>query len=613
MVMRFPTGFRAGVMFRTFRILSRKDRSKILAVLIIQVSIGFLDLLGVAAFGVLGALSVAGVQSSAAGNRISYVLEFLQIDGLTFQLQAAVIAAIAASLFILRTFISVFLIRRSLFFLSHRGAILSRNLLSKILNEPLFEIQKYSTQRLIFCTTSGIDLLTLVILGTTIALIADVSLLIIMATGLFAVNLVMAISTLIFFGFTGFLMYKLMHQRASRLGFDLSRLQVSSNETIFEAIQSHREISVRDRQDFYVEKVGKLREELADVSANFAFLPNINKYVIEGSMILGGLLIAGSQFVLQDASGAIATLAVFLAAGTRIAPAVLRLQQGSIQLKSSLGQAADTLDLIEKYKINTFVNEFDVRSVDFDHSGFEAKITLKNVYVSYGETKSYALENVSLQVYPGESIAIVGPSGSGKSTLADVMLGVLTPESGQVTLSGLNPRDAVKKWPGAIAYVPQEVSIENSDIAQNIVMGFEINSVPELEIQRALRSAQLEIFVESLPDGINTKTGERGSALSGGQRQRIGIARALLTRPKMLVLDEATSALDGTIESEITSAINLLKGETTLVTVAHRLSTIREADKVVYLENGKILAVGTFDQVRSKVPQFDVQAKQMGL
>jgi len=390
-------------------------------------------------------------------------------------------------------------------------------------------------------------------------------------------------------------------------------LQVSSNELIAEAIQSHREISVKDRQDFYSEKTGKLRDELADVSADFAFLPSVNKYVIEGSMIFGGLLIAGSQFLLQDARGAIATLAVFLAAGTRIGPAVLRLQQGSIQLKSSLGQAGATLELIEKYKITTHLNEIEVKPIEFNHLGFNASLSLDNVYVSYGEANKFALENISLEVHPGESIAIVGPSGSGKSTLVDVMLGVLVPDSGKVILSGVSPREAVQMWPGAIAYVPQSVAIENSDVVQNIVMGYERDSVPELEIQRVLKSAQLDSFLDSSPDGLNTNTGERGSSLSGGQRQRIGIARALLTRPKMLVLDEATSALDGTVESEITSAISLLKGETTLVTVAHRLSTVREADKVIYLDNGKVLAVGTFDQVRSQIPQFDSQAKLMGL
>jgi ABC-type multidrug transport system fused ATPase/permease subunit len=210
-------------------------------------------------------------------------------------------------------------------------------------------------------------------------------------------------------------------------------------------------------------------------------------------------------------------------------------------------------------------------------------------------------------------VAIVGPSGAGKTTLIDLILGVLEPDSGDIYISGLAPSEAVKKWPGALSYVPQDVFISNGTFVSNIKLGFPVDSGSDQLVENALEIAQLTDVIAGFPDGLNSRVGHGGISLSGGQRQRLGIARALFTKPKLLVLDEATSALDGGTEASISSAISALKREVTVIVIAHRLSTIRDADTVVYLEEGRVIAIGTFEEVRKAAPNFDRQASLMGL
>ena len=213
----------------------------------------------------------------------------------------------------------------------------------------------------------------------------------------------------------------------------------------------------------------------------------------------------------------------------------------------------------------------------------------------------------------GTSIAFVGPSGAGKTTIIDILMGVLNPDSGAVLISGLPPLIAVAKWPGAVSYVPQDVVIAAGTIRENISLGYPLSEATDELVMGALKVAHLDKFVADLPNGIDTQVGERGTRISGGQRQRLGIARAMFTQPHLLVLDEATSSLDGETEASISEAIHALRGATTIVIIAHRLSTVRNADTVVYLSKGKVLATGTFDEVRKAVPDFDHQAKIMGL
>jgi ABC-type bacteriocin/lantibiotic exporter with double-glycine peptidase domain len=197
--------------------------------------------------------------------------------------------------------------------------------------------------------------------------------------------------------------------------------------------------------------------------------------------------------------------------------------------------------------------------------------------------------------------------------MVDILLGVLTPDNGSVLVSDLPPMLAVAKWPGAVSYVPQDIAISSGTIRENIALGYPLEEATDELVMSALKMAQLDEFVSSLTEGIDTQVGERGARISGGQRQRLGIARAMFTQPHLLVLDEATSSLDGATEASISNAIHALKGSTTVVIIAHRLSTVKNVDNIVYLSNGKVLATGTFDEVRQIIPDFDQQAKIMGI
>ena len=571
---------------------------------------GVIDLIGVAMIGVLGALAVNGIQSKLPGNRVSYVLRQLHIENLEFQTQIAIIGSLAGGMLIGRTLISIAFTRRTLFFLSKKAADISSRLIDKLLAQNLLFIQNKSSQQHLFAVTSGVGYITVGVVGTTITLISDLSLLSVMSIGLFILDPVIAFSTFGLFLLIGLSLYLLMHQRARRLGSENSDMQVKSNELILEALDTFRELTVRNRKAFYSEKIASGRGALARNSAEMAFMPNVGKYVIETSVVFGALAISGIQFLTQDATHAVGTLSVFLAAGSRIAPAVLRLQQGAITIRSSLASAVPTLELLDALETN---NDYKSQRniIRKQNLEFIGDIELIGVDFAYPLSPSDVISGISLHIPPGSSVALVGASGAGKSTLADLILGVLTPKTGSITISNLPPINAIAQWPGVVGYVPQSIKIIDGSIRENICLGFESSDFSEEKIWNVLSKAKLDAFVKTLPEGLNSMVGESGSRLSGGQRQRLGIARALLTNPKILVLDEATSALDGKTENDITSSIQSLKGEITVVTIAHRLSTVLNSDLVVYLSEGKIKATGTFSEVEEVVPEFAEQAALM--
>lgn len=602
-----------GLYARSLKILPRRDLAKVIIVVAIQVSLSILDLIGVALIGLLGALTVNGVQSRSPTGTVANLLETLKLTELSFQHQSAILGMAAALVLVTRTIFSILTTRRILHFLSSRGASISSSLIGKLLSQPITNINKRTSQETLYAVTNGVMNITLGVIGSSVTLISDLSLLIVLFLGLLVVNPTVAVSTITLFSLIGLILYKVLHKKAQMLGESQARVTIESNERIVEIVQGYREAAVKNRKGFYAKEISKLRFVLSRDLAESSFLPYIGKYVIETTVILGALAISAIQFAASDAAQAVATLSIFLAAGTRIAPAVLRMQQGGIQLKSALGSAGPTLDLIGELDHYPSINDSFEAGPRFIYPGFTASIELRNVCYSYPDSPLKALDFVNLEISHGEFVAIVGSSGAGKSTLADLILGLLKPDQGKVLISDHQPQDAIREWSGAIAYVPQDVLIVNGTIRENIALGYPRDSISQEHIERSIEVSQLDDFVLSLPEGIESRVGERGAKLSGGQRQRLGIARALYSNPKLIILDEATSALDGKTEADLSAAINRLKREVTVVMIAHRLSTVRDADKILYLDQGKALALGNFEEVRSKVVAFDHQAKLMGL
>lgn len=577
-----------------------------------QIALSFVDLVGLAIVGVLGSLAVSGVQSQAPSSTIQSVLDKMGLETLSFQMQSAVLGVLAALFLIGRSLLSVLFSRQYIFFLSLRSATISSRLTARLLSQSLLYIQSKTSMFFLNALTSGVQSITVGVIGTLISLIADLSLMVVLSFGLFIVDPLLSITSLLFFIFVAATMYRLTHVRARKLGDQNLEFGVKSNEKILEVISSYRESVVRNRRGFYAREIGELRKKLAKTAAEISFLPSISKYVIETSAILIALFLAGYQFFLYDASRAVATLTIFMVAITRLAPAVLRLQQSAINIKSSLAQAESALELVETIDFIDAL-DFDQPNLDFEYFGFVPEIRVSNVNFSYPNRSSAALRDVSFTIKANTMVAIVGASGAGKTTLADLLLGVLIPDSGTVYISGSQPLTAITKWSGAISYVPQDVLIINGTIRENVALGFPSLEEHDSLIWQALTEARLDDFVRKLPLGLSTEVGERGTQLSGGQRQRLGIARALFTRPKLIILDEATSALDALTENEITQSLTDLRNQTTLVVIAHRLSTVRSADSVIYLSNGIVMAHDTFKNVRGLIPNFDQQAKLLGL
>jgi ATP-binding cassette, subfamily B, bacterial PglK len=593
-------------------VLSKNDKRKYVAVLFLQAILGLFDLAGVALAGIIGSLSIRGVQSQAPGLRVQSALRLLGLENLNFQSQITILGFLAVTLLVVKTIFTVIITRRILKFLANRSSEIAADLIARTLNQPINDMQKQNTSEFQFAMGAGISSITMGILGVASTAIADVSLVVILVIGIIYIDLPMAICLGMLFGSTAIILNRVLKSKAKFIGDTIVQSEISANKKISEVRMAYREILVRDRRGYYSNQISQLKRQSMEGIAAQTFLPNISKYIFEIAILLGAVFTAFFQIWTKDISHAAASLTLFLVAGSRLAPAILRIQQNSVLIQMNFSSARETLASLRKIMHIPRI-ALDERSLRFEHADFIPEILIENVNFKYNESKRNSISDLNLNVPAGSFVALVGASGAGKSTLADLILGVNVGNTGQIKISGVSPADAVSRWPGAIAYVPQNVGLIEGSILDNIRLGFQ-NS-PELEDRAvsALKQSHLIDTNSGLVLSLDLQIGEHGSRLSGGQRQRLGIARALFSNPKLIVMDEATSALDGVTESLITDSIQALRGRVTLVVIAHRLSVVREADIVVYLKEGKVQAVGKFEEIRQQVPEFESQAQIMGL
>ena len=588
------------------QMLSKSDQRKILLVLVVNVTLSLLDFIGIALIGLLTAITVQGIGSQSQSSIVNNFLSIFNLDDLTFQTQVAILGISAAMLFVFKSMSAMYLTKRIYFLLSHKCATISSNISSLVFKQELSEIQKRSSQETLFAMSSGVNSLFMGILASCINVVTDISMLIVIITGVFIIDPFTSIIVLSFFSFIGFILYKKLEVRARILGEITRDLNIANSEKVLDVLATYRELLVHNRRGYYVEIIKKIRTELADVTAESMFQPYIGKYLIEITMILSGVIFASYQYSVHDALKATTVLGVFIAATFRVAPAILRIQQGFLGIKNNMGSSDITIGMIEDLvKGDQEDDSLNIDFYDFNHIGFQQSITLDNLEFKYSTDSNFILQYEAYSFKSHAITAITGPSGVGKSTLVDLILGINQPKRGTIKISGLSPRDAFKKCPGAVSYVPQNVAMIKGTIRENISIGFAEKFFSDEMLWKVLERAQLKEFVKTLPGKLEANLLEIGSNLSGGQRQRLGIARALVTNPKILILDEATSALDGGTENEIISTLQSLTDSVTVILVAHRFSTIRVADELVYIESGNKIISGSFNKIKKESDNFN--------
>jgi ABC-type multidrug transport system fused ATPase/permease subunit len=400
------------VVIRILRILTKNDKLKLLLLSISQILLSFLDLLGVALIGVIGSLAISSNSSQQSSERIQSVLKLLNINDMPVQLQVAILGLFAAICLISKTLFSIYFSRRTLFFLSIRAANITKQLVAKLLNSSLLEVQKRSLQENIYMITGGVGNIVSGILGAISAMIADISLVVVMLFGLYYLDPFVSLLTIIIFGGILVFLYLFLQNRASDLGSNQAKLSVKSIELIQEVLNSYREAIVGGKRPYYVNRIGKNQVELAKNNARLAFLPSISKYILEITVVFGTLLICGLQFIQNDSTRAVTVLSVFFAASTRIVPALLRIQQGLIYIKGVAAASTTTLQMIETTQdLNLNLTNSDFNTA---HTSFKSNIQISNVSLRYENSNKFALKNVTIDVLNGESLAIVGRSGAGK-------------------------------------------------------------------------------------------------------------------------------------------------------------------------------------------------------
>lgn len=418
---------------------------------------------------------------------------------------------------------------------------------------------------------------------------------------LFATAPAATVLTLVAFGPTMWLLLHFVHPRLERLGRtqqDMARASLSSFQ---QALQGLRDVKLLGREQHFVNTYSHQRRRLARARYLRGAASALPRTTIETVLVIFvAAFLAVTVLGERSPEGAFAVLGLFGYAAFRTLPSVNQILQQLNNLKFS---AATVDDIYEDLRF------FEGHAPERDSGAVEPlplrrEILLEDVTYRYEGSHTDALQNVTLQVLCDTALGIVGPTGGGKTTLVDVLTGLLEPISGRILVDGTDIRGHVCRWQRNLGVVPQTIFLLDDTLARNIAFGLPDAEIDEKALQEAVRLAQLEDFVASLPKGLDTVVGERGVRVSGGQRQRVAIARALYHRPQVLIFDEATSALDTVTERDFLSDLTSRLEGRTLIMVAHRITTVRDCDQIVVVEGGRITDRGRYDELLERSPSF---------
>lgn len=515
------------------------------------------------------------------------------------------------ALIVLKGVLAVLLLKMATARFAQHEVSIGDRLFASYLASPWAERLKKNSSELVRMVDVGVGITVSGVLIPAMTLFGEFGTLIAVIIVLFVAEPIIAVVTLVYLGLVALLLARVISPRAVQAGRENRQWSGKTVMMLTEAMNTLKELTLAGRAHDVQERVNITRTNSSRARAQSIFLGQVPRYVLETALIIGFALVGGVGLFIGGPEGAVSAVGLFAVAGFRLVPSLTRLQAVQSQANSSASFANNVMrdiragdELLAARKRDRPQQELNTGKID---------IELRNVSYTYPNAQSPALKEVTITIPAGSHVAFVGSSGAGKSTLVDLLLGLLEPSDGHIDVGGSRMEYVLDDWRKRIGYIPQEVSLFDATVGQNVALTWNPSNVDPAKVETALRRAQLLETINSRPDGINAMVAERGLSLSGGQRQRLGIARALYNDPNVLVMDEATSALDTATEAAVTTAIDELHGEVTVITVAHRLSTIRNADIVFFMKDGRVEAQGSFDQVVAQVPDFARQAALAGL
>lgn len=396
---------------------------------------------------------------------------------------------------------------------------------------------------------------------------------------------------LILFSVLSILAVQLIYRRNMRKnGVRRRELSCDCTQTAMEAIQGNKAILVMNKQNFFAEHYSRVSVEFSKIATKVELGTVSPAYIIEALCICGVLLAVLGQMVgNNDTSQLIEQLSTIAVGAFRILPSLGGISSGMNTITMSIPFLEATYKILnEVSKLEKTGKEKEEKQSKYVDIEFKSEIKVDNISFRYPNSEENVLENASVEIKKGQSVAFIGPSGAGKTTLSDIILSLLKPSKGKILMDGIDIEELGGTWNKIIGYVPQSIYIIDDTIRNNIAFGEEKGTVDDKDVWKALQVAQLDEFVRRLPKGLDSKVGEFGIRFSGGQRQRLAIARAMYHNPEILVLDEATAALDNETENEVMKAIEALQGYKTLIVVAHRLTTVKKCDEIYEVKDKKI-------------------------
>jgi ATP-binding cassette subfamily C protein len=429
---------------------------------------------------------------------------------------------------------------------------------------------------------------------------------IIICSGFLFIDAFATFAAVFYFGMVAFIIQYFVGSLMTRASETQAKSTVLANSAISDLLSVFRELLVLGKRQKYIDNIYRARLAAADSSASTYYLSGMPRYIIEAALLVGVALFIFVQVLSGDLVQSAGTIGAFLAGGFRLTAALLPLQNSVLSIISAIPTASRAHDVLSQERVIKKTAEFVV-DPDASSAINPDPITVKfeKVSFTYPGASAPALKEISFGIEPGSQVALMGPSGAGKSTIADLLCLVLTPSSGTITRFAGGATQEKSSGKVRVSYVPQKPGLVSGTIAENVALAQNVEDINRNQVVEAMKLAHLSTLLEELPQGIDTQLGKLQDGLSGGQMQRLGLARALYSKPGLLVMDEATSALDAESESEIQKALQEMNGRVTVVLIAHRLNTIQHADNVFLIEDGTIKDSGKFKELVARNPNVE--------